>query len=260
MRESFLEDINNMLNAGEVPNLMETEDMERLLNLTRPLAKAAGKEESRDVVYQHFVQLVRENLHVVLAMSPIGDSFRVRCRMFPSLINCCTIDWFNAWPKDALLSVAQRYFADVDLGTQEVKDGICEVCVEMHYSAKLVGADFMASLRRMTYTTPTSYLELLNLYASMLAEQRGVIAGKIDHYQAGVTKLVDTNVVVERMKKDLMNLQPVLQKAAKETAELLKEVASDQKAADEVKTRVTSEEAAVGVIAEEARSTAAHQP
>jgi len=43
VRESFLEDINNMLNAGEVPNLMETEDMERLLNLTRPLAKAAGK-------------------------------------------------------------------------------------------------------------------------------------------------------------------------------------------------------------------------
>ena len=35
-------------------------------------------------------------------------------------------------------------------------------------------------------------------------------------------------------------------------------MASDQKAADEVKTRVTSEEAAVGVIAEEARAIAAH--
>jgi dynein heavy chain len=257
VKESFLEDINNMLNAGEVPNLMETEDMERLLNLTRPLAKAAGKEESRDVVYAHFVQLVRENLHVALAMSPIGDGFRVRCRMFPSLINCCTIDWFNAWPKDALLSVAQRYFADMDLGSQETKDGICEVCVEMHYSAQLVGADFMASLRRMTYTTPTSYLELLNLYASMLGEQRSAIASKIDHYQGGVTKLVDTNIVVERMKKDLMNLQPVLQKAAKETAELLKEVAADQKSADEVKTRVTAEEEAVGIIASEARAIAA---
>lgn len=27
-------------------------------------------------------------------MSPVGDSFRSRCRMFPSLVNCCTIDWF----------------------------------------------------------------------------------------------------------------------------------------------------------------------
>ena len=28
-------------------------------------------------------------------MSPIGDAFRNRLRMFPSLINCCTIDWFH---------------------------------------------------------------------------------------------------------------------------------------------------------------------
>lgn len=27
-------------------------------------------------------------------MSPVGDAFRSRCRMFPSLVNCCTIDWF----------------------------------------------------------------------------------------------------------------------------------------------------------------------
>ena len=38
---------------------------------------------------------VRENLHVVLCMSPIGAGFRNRCRMFPSLVNCCTVDWFN---------------------------------------------------------------------------------------------------------------------------------------------------------------------
>jgi dynein heavy chain, axonemal len=29
----------------------------------------------------------------VLAFSPIGDAFRDRLRAFPSLINCCTIDW-----------------------------------------------------------------------------------------------------------------------------------------------------------------------
>ena len=79
----------------------------------RPLAKAAGKPESRDAVYAYFVQLVRQNLHIVLAMSPIGDAFRVRCRKFPSLVNCCTIDWFDEWPRDALLSVAQRYFEKV---------------------------------------------------------------------------------------------------------------------------------------------------
>lgn len=50
-----------------------------------------------------------------LAMSPIGDAFRTRLRMFPSLINCCTIDWFQSWPTDALELVANKFLEDVEL-------------------------------------------------------------------------------------------------------------------------------------------------
>ena len=46
-------------------------------------------------MYNYFIDRVKQNLHIVLAMSPIGDAFRNRLRMFPSLINCCTIDWFQ---------------------------------------------------------------------------------------------------------------------------------------------------------------------
>jgi len=46
-------------------------------------------------MYNYFIDRVKANLHIVLAMSPIGDAFRNRLRMFPSLINCCTIDWFQ---------------------------------------------------------------------------------------------------------------------------------------------------------------------
>ncbi len=53
-------------------------------------------------LFNYFVNRCRENLHIILAFSPIGDTFRNRMRMFPSLINCCTIDWFQAWPDDAL--------------------------------------------------------------------------------------------------------------------------------------------------------------
>ena len=46
-------------------------------------------------MYNFFVERVKAQLHIVLCMSPIGDAFRNRLRMFPSLINCCTIDWFQ---------------------------------------------------------------------------------------------------------------------------------------------------------------------
>ncbi len=35
-------------------------------------------------------------------------------RMFPALINCCTIDWLQPWPEDALYSVAQMFLESLD--------------------------------------------------------------------------------------------------------------------------------------------------
>lgn len=41
--------------------------------------------------------MTRENLHIVLAFSPIGNKLKDRTRMFPSILNCCAIDWFEKW-------------------------------------------------------------------------------------------------------------------------------------------------------------------
>lgn len=63
----------------------------------RPLAQAEYKDAEFTPLslFNFFINRCRENLHIVLAMSPIGDAFRNRLRQFPSLINCCTIDWFQ---------------------------------------------------------------------------------------------------------------------------------------------------------------------
>ena len=123
---------------------------------------AAGKLETREAIFAHYVQLVRENLHVVLAMSPIGAGFRNRCRMFPSLVNCCTIDWFNAWPEDALYSVAQRLLSDKsELGIASHIGPLCNVAVNIHRTVEKQTERYYRELKRHNYTTPTSYLELI---------------------------------------------------------------------------------------------------
>ena len=53
-------------------------------------------------------------------MSPVGDLLRIRCRNFPSLVNCCTIDWFNNWPEQALQTVSEQYFQANDM----IKDNL----------------------------------------------------------------------------------------------------------------------------------------
>lgn len=46
------------------------------------------------------------------------------------------------------------------------------MCVEIHVSVTDMAERFYLELRRRYYTTPTSYLELINLYLSMLEEKR----------------------------------------------------------------------------------------
>jgi dynein heavy chain len=36
-------------------------------------------------------------------------------RAFPSLVNCCTINWVDPWPEDALLSVSEDKMKDLEL-------------------------------------------------------------------------------------------------------------------------------------------------
>jgi dynein heavy chain len=99
--ESFLEDINNILNNGEIPNLYSSiEDKTLVLDNMREANKndKEFKNFSDNEIYIDFFTKCKNNIHIVLAMSPIGEDIKRRLRMFPSLVNCCAIDWFLTWP------------------------------------------------------------------------------------------------------------------------------------------------------------------
>jgi len=54
-KESYLEDINNILNTGEVPNLMAFEDLEEIFSEMRIIVKERGIFESRENMQRLFV-------------------------------------------------------------------------------------------------------------------------------------------------------------------------------------------------------------
>lgn len=126
--EAFLEDINNILNTGEVPNIFPPDEKAEVQDSVRKAAKEENRclEGTPSQLFAYFVERCQQNLHIVLCFSPIGDSFRNRVRNFPSLVNCTTIDWFSEWPRDALQSVAERF-----LGEIEMEDDVRLSCVEM---------------------------------------------------------------------------------------------------------------------------------
>ena len=87
------------------------------------------------------------NLHLILCHSPVGSTFRIRGRKFPvvaligvpsgaralpvhldirsqALISCMVLDVFHAWPRDALVGVADRFLvvlAERNIPNEELK-------------------------------------------------------------------------------------------------------------------------------------------
>ena len=88
-----MEAVNNVLNSGDVPNLYRVEDMDVIGEVGRPICAQLGLMPTKANVFTAYLSRVKKNIHVTLAFSPVGDDFRDRMRMFPSLVNCCTIDW-----------------------------------------------------------------------------------------------------------------------------------------------------------------------
>ncbi|KAJ1482173.1 P-loop containing dynein motor region D4-domain-containing protein [Baffinella frigidus] len=113
--ESQLEDVNNILNTGSVPNLFAADEVMGILDAVSTKARAAGRGLTPTDTFEFFIDQCRKNMHVVLCMSPIGSGLRDRIRQFPSLVNCCTIDWFFPWPAEGLIAVAQQALTTIGL-------------------------------------------------------------------------------------------------------------------------------------------------
>ena len=255
--ETMLEDLNNVLNTGEIPNLFPQDETDKIVSDMIPVCKEDEIPETRDNCLAHFVSRVRDRLHIVLAMSPVGDALRIRCRQFPSLINCTTIDWFHGWPEAALISVAERFLCDIELPSEEVRAGVVQMCGSVHRSIETKSVQFYNELRRRVYTTPKSYLDLINLYMSMLAGLQHAVEVKCDRMKVGVYKLNETNSLVDGLKKELVALEPILKEKSIETEELLQRVAIDSADAAVVAEKVAAEEAIVGKQAAETAEVAA---
>lgn len=73
-------------------------------------------------LYNYFVERVRNNLHIIILVSPIGINLKKILLYYPSLTNFCVMDWFTVWPADALQHVAVKYIASMNLAQTKINE------------------------------------------------------------------------------------------------------------------------------------------
>lgn len=160
LHESFIEDINNILTLGEVPNLYTKEEMSTIREKIRRRAREAGRDKNDEDIWDFFMTRVQSNLHVVFCMSKTGDNLRNLTRMYPGLVNNTTTIWFMAWPEDALIEVASKFIEPLNF-EETLRKSISEFFSHVHIEVIEYSDRMYKELKRLYYVTPTNYIELV---------------------------------------------------------------------------------------------------
>ena len=222
--EVFLEFINSILLTGEIPGLFAKDEIMVITSDLRNsfLKERPGTDDTQDNLKQYFIDKVRDNLHLMICMSPMSVKFPVRARKFPGIVSCPTIDWFLPWPADALVALSKAFIQNFPVEcTPEVKQGLMTHMGMAHSMVTEVCTEYYLKMRRKVFQTPKSYLSFINNFITLYSAKLAELKVKESRVNLGLAKLIQGAKDVEDMKKVLAEEQVKLEVATVETNKML---------------------------------------
>ncbi|XP_069475795.1 dynein axonemal heavy chain 10 [Ambystoma mexicanum] len=233
--EGFLELINNMLTSGMVPALFPDEEKEAILGQIRDEATKHGVGPAKESIWQFFVTKSASNLHIVLGMSPVGDTLRTRCRNFPGIVNNTGIDWFLPWPPQALYAVAKSFLGENPMIPPEHSEPVIGHIVMVHASVGQYSKKFQQKLRRSNYVTPKNYLDFINTYSKLLDEKNLFNLAQCKRLEGGLDKLKEASIQLVELNLKLAEQKVILAEKSTACESLLEEISVNTAVAEEKK-------------------------
>ncbi|XP_004692998.1 PREDICTED: dynein heavy chain 14, axonemal [Condylura cristata] len=243
VQEPFLQDLNSILNLGKI-DFFENEELDSIALQIRTVAQQSGYIDNRQSLLLFFQKRVYKNLHIFMTMSPVEPNFRHNCRVYPSLISSCTIDWYDKWPEEALFHVANSFLREnVDLETREnLKEKLAPTCVQIHKSVKDLNTKFFKQTRRYYYVTPSNYLQFMETFARILRSQKKEMQMKRDHFYMGLSKILEAATLITDMQQELLIVGPQIEQKTKEKEILMEKLQRDSQVFEQVQMLVKQDE------------------
>lgn len=220
LKPEFLESINSLLSAGEIPGLWTPEEMEPLLApLKEEWAASQGQGSgSARTPFEYFVMQVRERLRIVLSMDAGHPHFIPYCAANPALFTCTTVMWLEEWSQQSKAFIVQKQLGDIaDLK----KANLPALLMHIHEGQIANGA------------TPRHFVTLLKQCKVIYSTKIESSSGQSTHLQKGLAKLEEVSQTVEVLQQDATEKQKVLAEKQRLAAEALQRItAAMQQAAE----------------------------
>jgi len=182
LNPEFLEYLNSLISAGEVPGLYTPEELEPLLAQLKD--EMSNQYECR-TLFEFFVSRVQKNLSIVLSMDNSNPTFQQRCSSNPALFTKCTIMWSEGWNKEAMMQVAKNELQENLEQMGKAKDDILSAALMLHYSCHDLGA------------SPLKFINFIQNFRIIFNKISSSSGGQVKHLKAGLEKLESAGVLVD---------------------------------------------------------------
>jgi dynein heavy chain, axonemal len=139
---------------------------------------------------------------------------------------------------------------------ENVVQGLVKLCQQIHLSVAQMTKKYRDEMSRHNYVTPTSYLELLNIFSKIFDKKKAELVLAKKRTKTGLDKLLATEKDVAKLRIELNDMLPLLDQAVHETNETMAKIAEDTSSTEEIKTKVASEEEQVMKKVQETRAIA----
>ena len=159
---------------------------------------------------------------------------------------CASVCSITSCSARRLTAVGSAFLDNLTLDSDDTRAKISSVFSVIHLSAQDFSDKMLQQLKRHNYITPTHFLELSKGYRVILTEKRTELGNGRDKLANGLAKLVEARDGVEVMSVELEKKKVVCAQSQKDCENLLVEIVSERRVADEQRKQVEGDSERIG--------------